>query len=64
MSPERIVDQRFTTTDVAEYRVRWRGYDAAKDTWEAPKQFVVGGQRLLRDWRHRQQRMNRRRVTN
>ena len=62
--PERIVDQRFTTTGVVEYRVRWRGYDAAKDTWEAPNQFVVGGQRLLRDWRHRQQRMNRRRVTN
>jgi len=47
--PERIVDER-RRGDEAEYRIRWKGYPPAADTWEPVVHLQVGRDRLLRDW--------------
>lgn len=48
--PEALVDERIGTGGRREYRVRWRGYRAADDTWEPLEHLLVGAQQLLRNW--------------
>ena len=52
--PEFLVDERRGVSGRREYRVRWKGYGAADDTWEPREHLLVGAQQLLRDWeRHK-----------
>jgi transposase len=54
--PEALVDERVGTGGRPEYRVRWRGYRAADDTWEPREHLLVGAQQLLRDWERNRKR--------
>ena len=48
--PEALVDERVGQRGRPEYRVRWKGYGAAEDTWEPREHLLVGTEQLLRDW--------------
>jgi hypothetical protein len=51
--PEALVDERVGERGRREYRVRWRGYRAAEDTWELREHLLVRAQQLLRDWKRK-----------
>lgn len=52
--PERIVGERRASDGSVQYRIRWKGYDPAQDTWEPVGHLRAGRRELLRDWAKRQ----------
>jgi hypothetical protein len=52
--PERIVGERRASDGSVEYRIRWKGYQPAQDTWEPVEHLRAGRRGLLRDWAKRQ----------
>ena len=47
--PLSIVDER-VRGGRKEYRIRWKGYAPAEDTWEPRSHLLVGAHQLLRNW--------------